>query len=40
MKRFLPTNFDLVDYDKELLKKQLDLEKVTITLARNSEKEK
>ena len=26
MKKFLPTNFDLTDYDKELFKKQMDLE--------------
>ena len=39
MKRFLPTNFDLVDYDKELLKKQLDLEIVRITLERDAERE-
>ena len=28
MKKFIPSNFDLVDYDRELLKKQLDLETV------------
>lgn len=39
MKKFIPTNFDLVDYDKELLKKQLDLEIVRITLDRDSERE-
>lgn len=32
MKKFLPQNFDIVDYDRELLKKQLDLETVQITL--------
>lgn len=40
MKVFVPTNFDLVDYDKELLKKQLDLETVKITLTKNDEKAK
>ena len=35
----MPTNFDLVDYDKELLKKQLDLEIVRITLERDAERE-
>lgn len=39
MKKFLPTNFDLIDYDKELFKKQMDLEKVEITLTRDEEKE-
>jgi hypothetical protein len=39
MKKFLPTNFDLVDYDKELFKKQLDLEKVEITLTRDHDRE-
>ena len=38
MKKFLPTDFDLVDYDKELLKKQLDLETVEITLVLDDEK--
>ncbi len=28
MKKFLPSDFDLVDYDRELFKKQLDLETV------------
>ncbi len=28
MKNLLPENIDLVDYDRELLKKQLDLETV------------
>ena len=40
MKIFVPTNFDLVDYDKELFKKQLDLETVKITLTKNEEKAK
>lgn len=39
MKKYVPTNFDLVDYDKELLKKQLDLETVEITLKRDAERE-
>jgi hypothetical protein len=39
MKTFVPTNFDLVDYDKELLKKQLDLETVEVTLKRDAERE-
>lgn len=39
MKNYLPTDFDLVDYDRELLKKQLDLETVEITLKRDAEKE-
>ena len=33
MKKLLPNNFDLIDYDRELLKKQLDLETVKITLS-------
>lgn len=40
MKKFIPANIDLVDYDKDLLKKQLDLETVKITLTRNEEKAK
>lgn len=28
MKTFVPTDFDLVDYDKEIFKKNLDLETV------------
>lgn len=40
MRKFVPTNFDLVDYDKELFKKQIDLEIVEITLNRDAEKEK
>ncbi len=39
MKKFVPTNFDLVDYDRELLKKQLDLETVEVTLKRDAERE-
>lgn len=39
MKKYLPTNFDLVDYDRELLNKQLDLDKVEITLKRDAERE-
>lgn len=39
MKNFVPTNFDLVDYDRELLKKQLDLETVEVTLKRDAERE-
>ena len=40
MKKFLPTNLDLVDYDKELLKKQLDLETVEVTLTQDPAKAK
>lgn len=40
MKKFVPTNFDLVDYDKELLKKQLDLTTMEVTLTKDSEKAK
>ena len=40
MKKYVPSNFDLVDYDKELLKKQLDLETVEITLTQDPEKAK
>jgi hypothetical protein len=32
MRKYLPTNFDLVDYDRDLLKKQLDLETVQVAL--------
>ena len=39
MKKYVPTNFDLVDYDRELLKKQLDLETVEVTLKRDAERE-
>lgn len=39
MKKFVPTDFDLVDYDKEIFKKNLDLETVQITLSRDEEKE-
>ena len=37
---FIPTNYDLVDYDKELLKKQLDLVTVQVTITKNPEKAK
>lgn len=40
MKKFIPSNLDLVDYDKELMKKQLDLEVMEITLTRDEEKAK
>ena len=51
MKKFVPTNFDLsisilfnmksiADYDKELMKKQLDLDTVEITLTKDEEKAK
>lgn len=39
MKKYLPGDFDLVDYDRELLKKQLDLETVTISLSHVPEKD-
>lgn len=39
MKKFIPTDFDLVDYDQELFKKQIDLETVQITISRDEEKE-
>ena len=39
MKKYLPSNFDLVDYDHELLKKQLDLETVTVSLSHVPEKD-
>lgn len=39
MKKYLPSNFDLVDYDRELLKKQLDLETVTVSLTHIPEKD-
>ena len=39
MKKYLPQNFDLVDYDRELLKKQLDLETVTVSLSHIPEKD-
>jgi hypothetical protein len=32
METILPTDLDLTDYDPELLKKQLDLELVMVTL--------
>jgi hypothetical protein len=38
MTKFLPSNFDLVDYDYDLLKKQLQLEIVKITLDKDDEK--
>ena len=40
MKKFVPSNLDLVDYDKELLKKQLQLETVEITLTKDEVKAK
>lgn len=40
MKKYLPTDFDLIDYDRELLKKQLTLETVDITLTSEPEKAK
>lgn len=39
MKQFIPPDFDLVDYDRELLKKQLDLETVEVILKRDINKE-
>jgi len=39
MKQYIPQDFDLVDYDRELLKKQLDLETVRVTLKRDPERE-
>ncbi len=39
MKKYLPSNFDLIDYDRELLKKQLDLETVTVSLSHIPEKD-
>ena len=39
MKKYLPSNFDLIDYDRELLKKQLDLETVTVSLSHMPEKD-
>ena len=39
MKKFIPSDLDLTNFDKELLKKQLDLETVTITLERDAIKE-
>ena len=38
MKKFVPTNIDLTDYDKDLFKKQLDLESVKITLTKDPAK--
>lgn len=40
MKKFIPTDFDLVDYDKELLKKQLDIQSIKVTLIKDDEKAK
>ena len=39
MKKFIPSNFDLVDYDRELFKKQMDLETVQITLNKDERQE-
>lgn len=39
MKQFIPPDFDLVDYDRELLKKQLDLETVEVILKRDIKEE-
>ena len=39
MKKFIPSDFDLIDYDEQLLKKQLDLETVRIILNRDAERE-
>lgn len=39
MRKFVPANLDLVDYDRELFKKQIDLETVEITLTRDHAKE-
>jgi hypothetical protein len=39
MKIVMPTNFDLTDYDKELLSKNLDIETVQVTLKRDAERE-
>ena len=40
MKKYVPSNFDLTDYDRELFKKQMDLETVRITLTKDEEKAK
>ena len=40
MKKFVPVDLDLTDYDQERFKKQLDLETVKITLTSNPEKAK
>jgi hypothetical protein len=39
MKKFIPGNIDLVDYDRELLQKQLELQIMEITLKRDAERE-
>ena len=39
MKKFVPTNLDLTDFDSERLSKQCDLETVRITLSRDAAKE-
>lgn len=36
MKKFVPANLDLTDFESERLSKQLDLETVRITLNRDS----
>eukprot|EP00347_Sterkiella_histriomuscorum_P011097 403373765 len=38
MQKLLPKDFDIVEYDKELLQKQLDLETVEITLTQDAAK--
>ncbi|CDW79166.1 UNKNOWN [Stylonychia lemnae] len=38
MKKFVPTNMDLTDYDKDLFKKQLDLETVNVTITKDPAK--
>jgi hypothetical protein len=38
MKRYVPKDFDLTDYDKELFQKQMDLETVEITLTPDAAK--
>jgi len=40
MKVFVPTNYDLVDYDRDLMNKQLELEVMEITMTRDAGKEK
>ena len=39
MRKLLPQNLDLTDYDRDLLAKQLDLEKVMITLTKEEKKD-
>ena len=39
MKKLLPQDFDLTDFDKEQMKKQLDLTVVEVTLSRDPERE-